>query len=91
MKRILSALWLLALSLAVAFVFASCGDTPDAPPPQEDPTPDVKLEGTEISSALLSVESDTISGLVSNATESFSFNGDIEVAEGATYIVARDI
>ena len=48
------------------------------------------LQGTDISSSTLTVESDKISGSCGNSMASFSFINDISVAPGASYIVASD-
>lgn len=49
------------------------------------------LQGTDLISGQLTVQGETLSGSVSNATETFSFLSDIKVAKNATYVVARDI
>ena len=55
----------------------------------EPPIP--PLQSTEMRSKELMLSEDKLIGSLSNATETFSFLNDIEVAEGATYVVARDI
>ena len=52
---------------------------------------DTQMKGTELRSQTLTIENDKISGSVSNATATFSFSANIEAANGATYVVARDI
>ncbi len=49
------------------------------------------LQGVAIKSGALTLEGDTLTGTLSNATETFSFLNDIRVADGARYIVAHDI
>ena len=49
------------------------------------------FQETDISSASLKVIGDTITGIVSNSQETFSFLNDITVANGASYVVARDV
>jgi len=55
----------------------------------EPPLPD--LQGAEIRSKALTLTEDTLKVTLSNATETFSFLNDITVADGASYVVARDI
>jgi len=55
----------------------------------EPPLPD--LQGVEIRSKALTLTEDTLKVTLSNATETFSFLNDITVADGASYVVARDI
>ena len=49
------------------------------------------LQGTDILSSAMTVTGDTAYVSLSNATATFSFLNDITVADGASYIVARDI
>ena len=79
MKKILSILFATVLIFTFAFILNSCdGDGAD-------------IQGTDIKSTLLTVEDETLTATLSNATESFSFIKDIEVAENAEYIVSDDI
>ncbi|MBO5909366.1 MAG: InlB B-repeat-containing protein, partial [Clostridia bacterium] len=55
----------------------------------EPPLPD--LQGVEIRSKALTLTEDTLKVTLSNATETFSFLNDITVADGASYVIARDI
>ena len=48
-------------------------------------------EGADITSSLLNVSGETATLTVSNATETFSFLNDINVADGASYVLASDI
>ena len=49
------------------------------------------LQGTAIKSQKLEVNGETITTSLSNTTETFSFLNDLTVANGASYVVARDI
>ena len=49
------------------------------------------LQGTDLKSQKLKIEDDKLSCSLSNNTETFSFLTDLTAANGATYVVARDI
>ena len=79
MKKTLSILFATVLIFAFAFILTSCdGDGAD-------------IQGTDIKSTLLTVGDETLTATLPNATESFSFIKDIEVAENAEYILSGDI
>lgn len=82
MKKILGTLLGFVLLCGMMLFTASCEkdsvDTPD-------------LSGTEISSKSMTLDGDTLSISLPNATETFSFYEDITVAKNASFIVGTDI
>ena len=79
MKKTLSILFATVLIFTFAFILTSCdGDGSD-------------IQGTDIKSTLLTVGNETLTATLPNATESFPFIKDIEVAKNAEYIVSGDI
>ena len=66
-------------------VYAKWGENTAEP----EPTPE--LSGTDLSSSTLAVSGETVSAILSNATQTFSFLNDIKVADESSYILATDI
>ena len=56
---------------------------------ETEPTPE--LSGVDIYSVVLNIEEDTLNAVFPNTTQTFSFLNDITVANGATYVVSKDI
>ena len=79
MKKLLSLTLKSLLAIALSLLLVACMG--------ESST----IQGTDIVINGLTLDGKIISGVVSNSTTEFSFRDNVDVAEEATYVVARDV
>ena len=67
------------------------GGSTDNPNTENESQTSATNNSTDISSTLLSIDGDAVTGTFSNSTTTFSFLNDIVVSENASYLLAHDI